>query len=234
MDNQKVIELSHALQDALPFGRSGINSVEQYEQAIELMNVLVEDATNNALFIDYLFPIIERFEDTAPEFSVFNDRIAKMNIGQTMLRLLMDQHHLKTSDFGNEIGVESIVAEIANGKRQLTNTHIRKLAARFGLSPAMFFDKLEDIELTAIAEERKGQPEIDVDTNELNNIVLVHSEVFTAALALFENDSHAAAVWLNNPVNGLGGRRPVDLLDTEDGTQAVLKMIGRLEHGVFS
>jgi putative toxin-antitoxin system antitoxin component (TIGR02293 family) len=100
---------------------------------------------------------------------------------------------------------------------------------------AMFFDKKEDIELAAIAEERKGQPEIEVDINELNNTdLVVHSEVFTVALALFENDSHATAVWLNNPVNGLGGRLPVDLLDTEDGAQAVPEMIGRLEHGVFS
>lgn len=234
MDNQKIIELAHELQGALPFGSSGIKSVEQYNQAIELMNVLVEDATNNALLIDYLFPIIERYEDTAPEFADFNECIANMNMGHTMLRLLMDQYHLKTSDFRNEIGDENIVVEIANGKRKLTNTHIKKLAARFAINPAMFFDKLEDIELAAIVEERKGQPEIEVDINELNNTVPIFSEVFTAALTLFENNYHATTEWLNTPVKGLGGRLPVDLLDTEDGAQTVLDLIGRLEHGVFS
>lgn len=167
MDTQKIIELAHELQNVLPFESSGIRSVKQYEQAINLMNILVEDATNNSLLIDYLFPIIELYEATALEFSYFNMCIADLNMGQAMLRLLMDQYHLKTNNFHNEIGLESTVVEIAHGKRQLTNTQIKKLAARFGIRPSMFFDRLEDIELVKIVEERIDQPEIEIKIDDL-------------------------------------------------------------------
>ena len=166
MNIQKIIELAHELQDALPFS-DGINSKEEYNQAIELMDVLVDDAEKNDLLIDYLFPIIERYEATAPEFAEFNERIDSMDMGQTMLSLLMDHHHLKTTDFRNEIGNEDLVNDITNGKRRLTISHIKKLSARFGLSPALFFEHLDDLELAAIVEERREQPEIEYTLAEL-------------------------------------------------------------------
>lgn len=147
MDNQKVIGLAHTLQALLPFGCSGINSMDQYDQAIELMGILEEDAIKNAFFIDYLLPIIERYEDTSPDFFASSNRIAKMDMAQIMLRVLVVHYSLKTSDFINEIGDESIVIEIINGKRELTNAEIKKLAARFNLTPEAFFDKQGNIDL---------------------------------------------------------------------------------------
>lgn len=55
-----------------------------------------------------------------------------------------------------------------------------------------------------------------------------------AALELFEGDNEAAQEWIRHPVKGLGGRRPVDLVYTDDDTKTVLDLIGRLEYGVFS
>jgi putative toxin-antitoxin system antitoxin component (TIGR02293 family) len=60
------------------------------------------------------------------------------------------------------------------------------------------------------------------------------AEVLKAAADLFEGDMSAANAWLNKPVRGLGGRRPVDMLATSAETGAVLDLIGRLEHGVFA
>lgn len=40
--------------------------------------------------------------------------------------------------------------------------------------------------------------------------------------------------WLHHPLLALGNRRPIDLLDTTFGIQMALKVLGRLEQGVFS
>ena len=58
-------------------------------------------------------------------------------------------------------------------------------------------------------------------------------KVFQATLALFGSEE-AANHWLKNPVRGLGNKRPIDMLSTTEDTKAVLNLIGRLEHGVFS
>jgi len=60
------------------------------------------------------------------------------------------------------------------------------------------------------------------------------AEVLKAAIDLFEGDRERAVHWLSNPVRGLGDRRPVDMLATSAEVEAVLDLIGRLEHGVFA
>jgi HTH-type transcriptional regulator/antitoxin HigA len=69
MDTEKIIRLGQELQRIMPFS-DGIQTNEQYNEAIELMDILVGDAEKNDLLIDYLFPIIEVYEDTGPELHV--------------------------------------------------------------------------------------------------------------------------------------------------------------------
>jgi putative toxin-antitoxin system antitoxin component (TIGR02293 family) len=57
--------------------------------------------------------------------------------------------------------------------------------------------------------------------------------VFGEALSLFETDSVAAAKWMSSPVQGLGLKRPIDMLGTRVEANAVLDLIGRLESGVL-
>jgi len=54
-----------------------------------------------------------------------------------MLAFLMDEHGLGQGDLP-EIGCQSLVSKILSGERQLTVEHIRNLARRFGVSPAVF------------------------------------------------------------------------------------------------
>jgi len=60
------------------------------------------------------------------------------------------------------------------------------------------------------------------------------AEVYKSAVDLFEGDQKRANTWLLNPVRGLGGQRPVEMIATTAGAEAVLDLIGRLEHGVFA
>ena len=54
-----------------------------------------------------------------------------------ILRSLMEDHDLAQSDLP-EIGSQGVVSEILAGKRDLNVRQISQLAARFGVSPAVF------------------------------------------------------------------------------------------------
>ncbi|KGE77229.1 antitoxin Xre/MbcA/ParS toxin-binding domain-containing protein [Halomonas salina] len=56
------------------------------------------------------------------------------------------------------------------------------------------------------------------------------SAVWRAATELFEGDRDAAERWLHREAKGLGGKRPIDVM--QEDPQQVLDLIGRLEHGV--
>lgn len=58
--------------------------------------------------------------------------------------------------------------------------------------------------------------------------------VLGAARTLFEGDLSVMKHWMTTPQFGLGGRRPADLLATSVGSEAVLTLVGRLEHGVLA
>jgi len=55
-------------------------------------------------------------------------------------------------------------------------------------------------------------------------------------LALAEEaigDKARARLWLTEPTAALGGRRPVELLDSDLGTGQVERVLGRIEYGVY-
>jgi putative toxin-antitoxin system antitoxin component (TIGR02293 family) len=54
------------------------------------------------------------------------------------------------------------------------------------------------------------------------------------AIRLFEGDRDAARGWLMEPARALGGATPFEYLATEVGATEVRRLIGRLEHGVYS
>lgn len=60
------------------------------------------------------------------------------------------------------------------------------------------------------------------------------ARVIGAACELFNHDNARLAQWLNKPAKGLGGKKPAELLSTPAGAEAVLTLVGRLEHGVLS
>jgi putative toxin-antitoxin system antitoxin component (TIGR02293 family) len=60
------------------------------------------------------------------------------------------------------------------------------------------------------------------------------SRVFGKTLELFEGDRGAATEWLTSRQPALGGAVPLDLAKSEVGALEVERLVGRLEHGVFS
>jgi len=115
-----------------------IHDEEDYESALALMDELIEDYDEQKPLIELLSLTIERWENESEEFSEFNANIESLDSGVSVLRVLMDQNKLNTTDFKNEIGGKSMVSMILNKKRNLSLEHIKALSNRFGVPPQLF------------------------------------------------------------------------------------------------
>lgn len=109
----------------------------EYQNALTLMDDLIEDYDKQRPLIEILSASIERWENSADEFIEFNKRIKSLDDVDT-LKLLMEQHGLGIAHVP-EIGSNTLVSKILNRKRNLTKNHIVALSKRFGVSPALFF-----------------------------------------------------------------------------------------------
>jgi len=58
--------------------------------------------------------------------------------------------------------------------------------------------------------------------------------VIDRAVELFEGDKEEAQKWLKEPNRALGWKVPAELMASETGAYEVMKLITRLEHGVYS
>lgn len=64
--------------------------------------------------------------------------------------------------------------------------------------------------------------------------IVRYAKILMAAESLFEGDRAAAILWLETPAKALGGKQPSELISTSVGTNAVLDLIGRIEHGIIT
>lgn len=130
------LKATHALIAAVPL--LGEHPTEKdYQDALELVEQLLMDNPDSPL-VNIVCAKISAYENNQPEIIALREEMAAMPTGLAVLRTLMDQHQLTTSDFQEEIGSKSMVSRVLNGERQLNLNHIKKLAKRFGVSPLMF------------------------------------------------------------------------------------------------
>ena len=116
-----------------------ITDDDEYEQALALMDELIDDYDNHLVLIELLSQSIDRWENDSPAFAAFNKRTSQGDPAVSVLRTLMEQHELGVADLP-EIGSKSLVSKILNERdRQLTRQHIDALSRRFNISPALFF-----------------------------------------------------------------------------------------------
>jgi putative toxin-antitoxin system antitoxin component (TIGR02293 family) len=59
------------------------------------------------------------------------------------------------------------------------------------------------------------------------------SRVVAQAQDVFES-ADPAMIWLKRPHRALAGHAPIDLLDTDAGTEQVVELLDRIEYGVYS
>jgi putative toxin-antitoxin system antitoxin component (TIGR02293 family) len=59
------------------------------------------------------------------------------------------------------------------------------------------------------------------------------ARVAAQAQNVFES-ADPAMIWLKRPNRALAGHAPIDLLDTDAGTEQVVELLDRIEYGVYS
>lgn len=79
--------------------------------------------------------------------------------------------------------------------------------------------------------QRKG-PEDLLGLSSTEQLIEI-AEVVEHAMQVFHSPD-TILEWLNSPLPGLNGQKPIELLDTSFGIRAVRQALGRLEHGVLS
>lgn len=55
-----------------------------------------------------------------------------------------------------------------------------------------------------------------------------------AAEAYFEGDKDAARRWLTSPKIAIGGKAPLEFARTPEGSDYIIKLLTRMEHGIIS
>lgn len=134
----EVTKLAGSIMSNVPL-LAGIRNATDHQQALELMEELLEDYDTNLVVIEALSNVIARYEKESLRFDMLNRRQIGLDPAVATLRVLMDQNGLNTTDFEAEIGKKSMVSQVLAGKKKLTREHITKLAQRFGVNPAVFF-----------------------------------------------------------------------------------------------
>jgi HTH-type transcriptional regulator/antitoxin HigA len=120
------------LRELVPLGV--LRSEKEYRKAVAFLDEILDEIGEKekhplADLAEALSMFIESYEEThakMPEAPV-----------PEILRSLMKEHGLAQSDLP-EIGSQGVVSEILSGTRELNVRQIRRLAKRFGVSPAVF------------------------------------------------------------------------------------------------
>ncbi|HEH9401820.1 TPA: transcriptional regulator [Aeromonas sobria] len=117
-----------------------INSQDDYENALKLINELFNEYESNKQLVELLATSIGKWEDKAYEFAIFNKAVAGIDPGIAVLKTLMSQYNLGVGDLP-ELGSKSNVRKLLNAVegKKLTRQHIEALSKRFAVSPALFF-----------------------------------------------------------------------------------------------
>lgn len=111
-----------------------IRNEDEYDKAIATLNALIDEVGTDEQhplyeLLDTLGTVIHAYEEKHHPISECS--------GVEVLKLLMEEHQLEPTDLP-ELGPSDLLLEILNGERDLTVTHIRTLAKRFQVSPAVF------------------------------------------------------------------------------------------------
>jgi HTH-type transcriptional regulator/antitoxin HigA len=126
------VEAWQNLQQYIPF--SAIHSEQQYEQALEALDALL-DASGN----DENHPLADMIETLGELIHVYEEEHYPMSdaSGVDVIRLLMQEQGITQAELP-EIGSQGIVSEVLSGKRELNIRMVRRLSERFHLDPKVF------------------------------------------------------------------------------------------------
>jgi len=117
-----------------------IRSETDYEAGLEFIETLMNIIGDHP--DDPRWGLLEIATKTVDAYEAHHypelDDIVKQHGVASILRVLMDQHHITLADFP-EIGGPDVVADVLDGKQDLTIQQAKTLSARFQIDPTLFF-----------------------------------------------------------------------------------------------
>ena len=114
-----------------------LRSDADYELAVRVLDTLVVRPEGSLGFgeqdyLDTLTMLVEAYDNEHHAFAV------KKYEPLSMLKYIMQESETTQADLGRLLGNRALASLILNGHRELSKSHIRKLAAHFKVSPALF------------------------------------------------------------------------------------------------
>lgn len=116
-------------------GVTAIRTQKQYERTVALMNRILDEVGDDerhplASLLDLVGELVSAYEARSHPLPNAEPR--------EVLRLLMEQNDITQNELRDELGGQSVVSAILNGKRTINSRQAKALGARFGVSPAAF------------------------------------------------------------------------------------------------
>ena len=111
-----------------------IQNEEDYDRAVAYLNELIDEIGEDEAHP--LYDLLDTLGTVLHSYEEVHYKIPDVS-GREMLQFFMEEHDLTQSDLP-EIGSQGVVSELLSGKRELNVRHMRLLAERFGVSPAVF------------------------------------------------------------------------------------------------
>ncbi len=113
-----------------------IRSKQDYNAAVAILDRLAVRAEGSLTpgeqdYFETLTMLIESYDKEHYAESVQGDPLS-------MLKYMMQECTMTQAELGRLLGNRALASLILNGRRQLSKSHIRKLADHFKVSPALF------------------------------------------------------------------------------------------------
>ncbi len=101
-------------------------------EIVDRLAVLDHPTKDQADYLETLCTLVAAYENAHHPIDV--SRLGPLET----LNFLLNERGLSASDLGRILGQRQLGSAILRGRRQLSKTHICKLAAYFGVSPGVF------------------------------------------------------------------------------------------------
>ena len=121
------------LNKLVPLG--AITSERNYKRRVQVMDeLLIRIGANES---HRRMPLLDLITKEIETYEAQHRKLPEASPA-TALAHLMEEHNLKQADLAEELGGQSIVSAILNGKRELNTRQVKALAKRFNVSAAVF------------------------------------------------------------------------------------------------
>jgi putative toxin-antitoxin system antitoxin component (TIGR02293 family) len=143
---------------------------------------------------------------------------------------------MTTESIARRLGGRRVLKRVVRSDLELAEV-VREGLSYEALEHVLGSDDLEPAEAYALVSSRrtlmrKKSEGKNLSPTESDRLTRVVRAIARAEEAL--GDREKARRWLRKPNRSLAGARPLDLLGSDAGTRMVERVLGRVEHGVYS